>query len=152
MLGYKVGILLPTTYLGLPLGAIYKLVRVWDVVKEIFQRSLALQKRQYLSKGRRLTLIKSTLSILSIYFMSLFVIPRRVSLRLKQIQRSFLWGEGRLQNKTPFGQQIHDSIGQKEWKSCHQECSHSKQDSPQLEICLRKRIPLETCHSWKIQS
>lgn len=42
MLGYKVGILLPTTYLGLPLGAIYKLVRVWDVVKEIFQRSLAL--------------------------------------------------------------------------------------------------------------
>lgn len=41
MLGYKVGIL-PTTYLGRPLGAIYKLVRVWDVVEEIFQGSLAL--------------------------------------------------------------------------------------------------------------
>ena len=46
-------------------------------------------KRQYLSRGGRLTLIKSTLSTLLIYFMSLLVIPRKVCARLKKIQREF---------------------------------------------------------------
>lgn len=36
-------------------------------------------------------MIKSMLSSLPIYFMFLFVISRRVSLRLEQIQRDFLW-------------------------------------------------------------
>ena len=35
-------------------------------------------------------LIRSTLSSLPIYYMSLFVIPRKVKLRLKKIQRDFL--------------------------------------------------------------
>ena len=90
--GCKVGNL-PTTYLGLPLRAPYNSCRVWDVVEERFKRKLATWKKQYLSKGGRLTLIKSTLSNLPIYFMSLFVIPRRVRLRLEKIQREFLWGE-----------------------------------------------------------
>ncbi|RVW89271.1 putative ribonuclease H protein [Vitis vinifera] len=50
-------------------------------------------EKQYLSKGGRLTLIKSTLSNLPIYFMSLFVIPRKVRIRLEKIQREFLWGD-----------------------------------------------------------
>ncbi|RVW14147.1 putative ribonuclease H protein [Vitis vinifera] len=84
---------LPTNYLGLPLGASHKSCRVWDGVEERFKRKLATWKKQYLSKGGRLTLIKSTLSNLLIYFMSLFVIPRKVRLRLKKIQREFLWGD-----------------------------------------------------------
>ena len=75
--GCKVG-KFPTTYLGLPLGASHKLCRVWDVVEERFKRKLATWKKQYLSKGGRLTLIKCTLSNLPIYFMSLFVIPKKV--------------------------------------------------------------------------
>ena len=67
--------------------------RVWDGVEERFKRKLAMWKKQYLSKGGRLTLIKSTLSNLPIYFMSLFVIPRKVRLRLEKIQREFLWGD-----------------------------------------------------------
>lgn len=63
-------------------------------VEEIFQRRFVLWKRQCLSIGGRLTLIKSTLSSLSIYFMSMFLIPRRVGLRLKHIQRDFLWVGG----------------------------------------------------------
>ena len=43
--------------------------------------------------------IKSTLSSLPIYFMSLFIIPRKVSLRLEKIQRDFLWGGGASQSK-----------------------------------------------------
>ena len=92
VLGCKIGSL-PTSYLGLPLAAPYKSTRVWDAVKERFR------KRQYLSKGGRLTLLKSTLSSLPTYFLSLFVIPKRVCVRLENIQRDFLWGGGALENK-----------------------------------------------------
>ena len=98
MLGCKVR-KLPTSYLGLPLGAPYKSTRVWDVVEERFRKRLSLWKRQYLSKGGRLTLLKSTLSSLPTYFLSLFVIPKKVCARLEKIQRDFLWGGGALENK-----------------------------------------------------
>ncbi|KAG7944491.1 hypothetical protein I3843_15G105600 [Carya illinoinensis] len=39
-----------------------------------------------------LTLIKSTLSNLPTYFLSLFPIPANVALRLEKLQRDFLWG------------------------------------------------------------
>ena len=67
-LGCKVG-RLPSTYLGLPLGARYKSVRVWDGVEERFRKRSALWKSQYISKGGRATLIKSTLSNLPTYFL-----------------------------------------------------------------------------------
>ncbi|WJZ92238.1 hypothetical protein VitviT2T_011247 [Vitis vinifera] len=50
VLGCKIGSL-PTTYLGLPLGASYKSTRVWDIVEERFRKMLSFWKRQYLSKG-----------------------------------------------------------------------------------------------------
>ena len=50
---------LPTTYLGMPLGAPFKSVTVWDGVEEHFRRRLSMWKRQYLSKGGRATLIRS---------------------------------------------------------------------------------------------
>ena len=92
-LGCKVGGL-PSCYLGLPLGAPFKSVAVWDGVEERFQKRLAMWKRQYISKGGRLALIRNTLSSMSIYFMSFFCIPRKVRLRLEKIQRDFLWGGG----------------------------------------------------------
>ncbi|RVW72592.1 Transposon TX1 uncharacterized 149 kDa protein [Vitis vinifera] len=49
-LGCKVG-QLPSTYLGLPLGAPNKAGYVWDGVEERMRWKLALWKRQYLSKG-----------------------------------------------------------------------------------------------------
>ncbi|RVW42464.1 putative ribonuclease H protein [Vitis vinifera] len=98
VLGCKIGSL-PTSYLGLPLGAPYKSTRVWDAVEERFRKRLSLWKRQYLSKGGRLTLLKSTLSSLPTYFLSLFVIPKKVCARLEKIQRDFLWGGGALENK-----------------------------------------------------
>ena len=45
-------------------------------------------------------MIRSTLLILSIYFMSLFVIPKKVRVRLEKIQRDFLWGGGVSQSKS----------------------------------------------------
>jgi hypothetical protein len=91
LLGCRVGSL-PMTYLGMPLDASYKSVSTWKVVVEKMERKLAGWKRMYLSKGGRLTLIKSTLSNLPTYLLSLFPIPLRVANRLEKIQRNFLWG------------------------------------------------------------
>ena len=48
--GYKVGNL-PSTYLGMPLGAPFKSVGAWDGVEERFRKRLVMWKRQYISKG-----------------------------------------------------------------------------------------------------
>ena len=85
--------------MGFPLGAQHKSVAVWDEVKEIFQKRFAIWKRQFISKGGRITLIRSTLSSMPIYFMSLLHIPRVVRLRLEKIQKDFLWGGGALERK-----------------------------------------------------
>ena len=68
-------------------------------MQERLRKRLALWKRQYISKGRRLTLIHSTLSSMPIYFMPLFCIPRTIRLRLEQIQRNFLCVRGALERK-----------------------------------------------------
>ena len=88
-LGCKVG-KIPTTYLRFPLSAPFKLAVVWDATEERFRRRLSMWKRLYISKGEKLTLIRSTLSNLLIYYMSLFAIPRKVRLMLEKIQRDFL--------------------------------------------------------------
>ena len=69
-LGCGVGSL-PTSYLGLPLGANHKALGVWDSVEERFRKRLASWKIQYISMGGRLTLIRSILSSLPIYYLSL---------------------------------------------------------------------------------
>ena len=91
VVGYKVGTV-PSSYLGLFLGASFKSLRTWKIMEERFQKWFKMWKRQYLSKGMRLTLVKSTLSSLPIYYMSLFIIHCKVSLRLEKIQRDFIWG------------------------------------------------------------
>ena len=49
-LGCKVGSL-PSTYLGLPLGAPHNSMVVWNAIEKRFRKRLALWKRQYFSKG-----------------------------------------------------------------------------------------------------
>ena len=88
-LGCRVGAL-PTVYLGLPLGANHKASSMWDGVEERMRRRLALWKRQYLSKGGRITLIKSTLASILIYQLSLFRMPKLIAKRLEKLQRDFL--------------------------------------------------------------
>jgi hypothetical protein len=78
-------------YLGLPLGAKFKESTIWNPIIEKMERHLAGWKRLYLSKGGKVTLIKSTLSNLPTYFLSLFLIPSEVAKRLEKLQRDFLW-------------------------------------------------------------
>ncbi|RVW16129.1 putative ribonuclease H protein [Vitis vinifera] len=96
-LGCKVG-QLPSTYLGLP-WAPNKAGYVWDGVEERMRWKLALWKRQYLSKGGRITLIKSTLASMPLYQLSLFRMPKVVVRRFEKLQRDFLWGGGSTERK-----------------------------------------------------
>ena len=82
----------PTYYLDLPLGAKYKDKSIWDPVVERFEKKLSGWRANYLSKGGRLTLIRSVLSSMPTYFLSLFPIPVLVAAKLEAIQRKFLWG------------------------------------------------------------
>lgn len=63
---------------------------MWNPVIERFEKRLVGWKRHFLSKGGRLTLIKSTLSNLPTYFMSVFVLPSSVAKRLEKLERDFL--------------------------------------------------------------
>ncbi|KAJ9696052.1 hypothetical protein PVL29_008354 [Vitis rotundifolia] len=97
-LGCKVG-QLPSSYLGLPLGVPNKASSVWDGVEERMRGNLALWKRQYISKGGRITLIKSMLASMPLYQLSLFRMPKIVARRLEKLQRDFLWGGGNMERK-----------------------------------------------------
>jgi hypothetical protein len=90
ILGCRIGSL-PMTYLGMPLGASFKSVSIWNGVIEKVEQRLASWKKLYLSKGGRVTLIHSTLSSIPSYYLSLFLIPVSVANKLERLQRNFLW-------------------------------------------------------------
>ena len=70
---------LPMTYLGLPLGAKFKLKAIWDLILMTLEWRLSSWKSLYLSKGGKMTLIKSTLSSLPTYFLSLWMWPSELT-------------------------------------------------------------------------
>ena len=76
ILGCRVGTL-PMSYLGMLLGASRNSPSIWNPILEKIERKLAGWKKLYMSKGGRLMLLKSTLSSLPTYFLSLFTIPTR---------------------------------------------------------------------------
>jgi hypothetical protein len=58
---------LPLKYMGLSLGASFKLKAMWRDSEELMAQRLAPWKQSYLSKGGRVALIKSTLSNMPTY-------------------------------------------------------------------------------------
>jgi hypothetical protein len=77
ILGFRVSSL-PMKYLGLQLGASFKVKSIWDGIIEKIECLLVGWKRMYLSKGGIITLIKSTLLIYllisCLFFFSLLVL------------------------------------------------------------------------------
>ena len=81
---------LPMKYLEMPLETSFKTASIWNSILKKMEMKLSGWKRLYISKGGRLMLLKSTLSSLPTYFLSLFTIPKAVATRLESIQRNFL--------------------------------------------------------------
>ena len=82
---------LPTSYLGLPLGAHSSKASLWDPVLHNLERKLEGWKARHLSFGARTTLLQSVLSSLPVYFMSLYKAPSSVIAKVEKLQRRFLW-------------------------------------------------------------
>ena len=76
---------LPLKYLGLPLGAKFKDLPDWNPILERMERRLASWTRIYLSKGGKVTLIKSSLSSLPTYFLSLLPLPGKLAKRMEKL-------------------------------------------------------------------
>lgn len=66
---------LPSSYLGLSLGAKYKQKFNWEPIVERIEKRLSGWKTKYLSKGVRLTLVKSIFSSIPTYFFLFFPSP-----------------------------------------------------------------------------
>ena len=65
---------------------------MWDPIITKCERKLAKWKQRHLLFGGRVTLIKSVLTSIPIYFFSFFRVPKKVQDKLVRIQRRFLWG------------------------------------------------------------
>lgn len=85
---------LPSTYLGLPLGEAYRSNNKWDRIIERFEDILPSWMAINLSLGGKLTLILYVLMSLPIYLFSLFFAPINVIKKLEIIIRNFLWDGG----------------------------------------------------------
>ena len=81
---------MPTTYLGLPLGSLSKAQGAWYHIIEKVEPHFVGLKKMYLSKGERITFIKSTLSSHSIDFICFFKMPIHLANRLEYLQGDFL--------------------------------------------------------------
>lgn len=83
----------------MPLGMNPRLTATWKPIMEKIKKRLAPWKRRYISFGGRVTLIKSVLNSLPIYYMSLFKVPSGVVKEIEMTQANFLWGGAELKRK-----------------------------------------------------
>jgi len=83
---------IPFKYLGMDVGPRKK--PFWQLVVNKIKSILTKWKGRHLSFARRVCLIKSVLTVLPLYYMSLFKMPSSVCEEIRKIQRKFLWGWG----------------------------------------------------------
>ncbi|GJT68148.1 RNA-directed DNA polymerase, eukaryota, reverse transcriptase zinc-binding domain protein [Tanacetum coccineum] len=82
----------PFAYLGLPVEKKTRLKEGWNAIIDRFRDKLSNWKAKNLSIGGRLTLVKSVLSSLPIYYLSLFKAPISIINSLEAIRCRFFWG------------------------------------------------------------
>lgn len=86
----------PFMYLGLPIGERVWKKEAWNLVIKKFKKRLSERKARTMSFRERLTLVKSVLGCLSLYYFSLFRVPMGVLEELESIRKNFFrGGEGR---------------------------------------------------------
>ncbi|GJZ63745.1 putative RNA-directed DNA polymerase, eukaryota, reverse transcriptase zinc-binding domain protein, partial [Tanacetum coccineum] len=83
---------LPFIYLGLPVGSKMNRVAGWNVIVKRIKERLSSWKAKTLSIGGRLTLIRSILGSLPIFYLSLFKAPMKIINLLESIRSILFWG------------------------------------------------------------
>ena len=83
---------IPFVYLGLPIGGCHKKKEFWAGVIDRVKRRLSSWKGRLLSMAGRICLIKSVLSSIPLFYLSLFKMPVGVANEIVSIQRNFMWG------------------------------------------------------------
>ncbi|KAE8710201.1 Anaphase-promoting complex subunit 2 [Hibiscus syriacus] len=91
----------PMTYLRLPIGTTRNSELLWEPVLQKFNNKLAGWKATSLSMVGRLVLVKSVLSSLLIFYLSIFKIPLKINQKLNSLMANFLWGD------SPMKKRIH---------------------------------------------
>ncbi|GKB85929.1 putative RNA-directed DNA polymerase [Tanacetum coccineum] len=84
--------IIPFIYLGLPIGSNMKRTTNWNKLVDLFRSKLSSWKASLLSIGGRLTLIKSVLGSVGIYYMSIFKVPETILKSLERLRATFFWG------------------------------------------------------------
>ncbi|GMP83957.1 hypothetical protein CsSME_00037684 [Camellia sinensis var. sinensis] len=95
---------LPLKYLGMPLGANPSRRVTSKPVVEKFKKKLTSWKMRLLSFASRVTLIRSVLSSLPVYYMYLLRLPSSVRKEIDKIQAAFLWRDFEVKKKSPPGE------------------------------------------------
>ncbi|KAL0555833.1 hypothetical protein IC582_004334 [Cucumis melo] len=81
----------PINYLGVPLGGKQTTKAFWKNIDEKISKKLASWKYSMLSKGGKITLIKSTLASLPTYQLSIFKAPVSTCKIIEKSWRNFFW-------------------------------------------------------------
>nr|GEX85332.1 putative ribonuclease H protein At1g65750 family [Tanacetum cinerariifolium] len=106
---------LPFNYLGLPIDSNISLTANWKILVDKFHSKLSSWKASLLSFGGRLTLIKSVLGSLGIYYLSLFKSPEAVLKSLEKSRASFFWEV----RKVKIIRALHGSEGSFDHNGCN---------------------------------
>ncbi|XP_071708684.1 uncharacterized protein [Rutidosis leptorrhynchoides] len=89
----------PFTYLGLPIGVNMNYIVNWKALVNRFVKKLSDWNAKLLSIGGRLTLIKSVLGSLGVYYLSLFKCPETILDKLESLRAGFFWGSTEIHKK-----------------------------------------------------
>ncbi|XP_026434772.1 uncharacterized protein LOC113332450 [Papaver somniferum] len=81
----------PSIYLGLPLGDKVGGIQKWGNTLEINGKRITSWNGKTIARGGKLTLIKSILASLPIYYLSIFLAPCSITKKIDRIVRNFLW-------------------------------------------------------------
>nr|GEX60484.1 RNA-directed DNA polymerase, eukaryota, reverse transcriptase zinc-binding domain protein [Tanacetum cinerariifolium] len=92
----------PFSYLGKKVGGSMSRVHAWDEVVEKVTSRLSRWKMKTLSIGGRLTLIKSVLGSIPMFYISIFKVPSSVLQRLESIRSHFFKGHDLGSNKASW--------------------------------------------------
>jgi len=85
----------PFIYLGIKVGGNPRKKKFWEPGLSKLKSRLSVWKGRFLSMAGRLCLVKSVLSAVPLYYLSLFKAPEVVCKSITSIQRRFLWGWGK---------------------------------------------------------